>query len=202
MSKSVLLSVNPVVGYIDNFLDKDLFNALRRDLRSVEVKDAATLSDAKSVESSYRTARNCRIGRNRFDTLKQVTACVGELFHLDPLYCELPELIIYGEAGEYKKHFDSFPSGAAPEQMRSPDRGDQRIYTGVLYLNGAFSGGRTVFPRLDQAIDPRPGRLAFWQNTREGGVMPHPLSLHAGEPVESGEKRILSFWFRGPPGPV
>ena len=41
-----------------------------------------------------------------------------------------------------------------------------------------------------------PGRMVIFHNTTHDISGPHPLSLHAGMPVEAGEKWAFNMWFR------
>jgi len=71
-----------------------------------------------------------------------------------------------------------------------------RFFTAITYLNDAFEGGATSFPHVGVEIAPKAGRLVLWSNTTPGDISPHPKSAHAGMPVTSGEKNILTFWLR------
>jgi len=76
----------------------------------------------------------------------------------------------------------------------------QRRTTVLLYLNEDFSGGSTAFPELGINIKPANGKALLFANLNpvEGGVhaVPHPLSLHAGQPMEAGEKWAVNVWIR------
>lgn len=75
-------------------------------------------------------------------------------------------------------------------------RGGQRIATALLYLHPPEAGGATRFPRLELTVAPLLGRLLVFQNCGDNTQEPHPLSLHAGEPVDAGVKWIANLWFR------
>ena len=91
--------------------------------------------------------------------------------------------------------------------------------TCLAYLAEPTRGGRTVFPKLGVGFDPRVGgeflllfpygRLVMtyrvlvtdavlWWNVNENGVEDQS-TLHAGEPVEVGEKFALNLWLRQRP---
>lgn len=197
--KNALLNINPTIGYADHFLEAEALEALLADLATLETKAAKVLNASTSEASSERVAETSRIPRGRYPSVTAATERVARLFNLESIYCELPVFIHYQPGGEYKPHFDASPTGTMPPQMLSKERGNQRVFTAVLYLNDGFDGGATRFPRLNLEIEPRANRLAFWQNTQSCSPLPHPLSLHQGCPVERGEKRILTFWFRGRP---
>ena len=65
----------------------------------------------------------------------------------------------------------------------------------MVYLNQPESGGATDFPGLHLAVAPETGTLLTWNNMdREG--RPNPATLHAGTPVETGSKFVITQWYR------
>ena len=70
------------------------------------------------------------------------------------------------------------------------------MVTALVYLNKVEAGGATQFPKLGITVPAQPGRMVLFHNTTEDISGPHPLSLHAGMPVESGEKWAFNLWFR------
>ena len=70
------------------------------------------------------------------------------------------------------------------------------MVTALVYLNKVEGGGATQFPKLGITVPASPGRMVIFHNTTEDISGPHPLSLHAGMPVEAGEKWAFNLWFR------
>ncbi|MFY7983000.1 MAG: 2OG-Fe(II) oxygenase, partial [Burkholderiaceae bacterium] len=72
-------------------------------------------------------------------------------------------------------------------------RGGQRVATLVMYLNTPTRGGGTTFPDVGLEVAPIKGNAVFFSYDR-----PHPLTktLHAGAPVEDGEKWVATKWLR------
>jgi prolyl 4-hydroxylase len=100
----------------------------------------------------------------------------------------------YAVGQEFKPHFDHFsPSHSfwTTEQAR----GGQRSWTAMVFLNAVEQGGATEFPKTGLSIPPQAGALLAWNNMTPDGV-PNPNSLHAGCPVISGTKYILTKWYR------
>ena len=64
----------------------------------------------------------------------------------------------------------------------------------MIYLNNVEKGGHTSFPEINVSVKPKQGTLLVWQNTQNSVIIPE--SSHVGEPVEEGEKFILTKWFR------
>lgn len=199
LRESQLYSVNPLVGCIDNFVSQDIVQMIENELKNVEVRQATVASFTGPAVTDRRTAKNFKIQHETINVIDDVTEKIARIFRLKKSLCEYPEYISYDEGEEFKRHFDASLSGSMSGRALASELRSQRIFTGVLYLNHDFSGGTTVFPRLDVELEPKLGRLAFWQNTKPGSDKVHTLSMHQGCPVTKGNKRIVSFWFRDHP---
>jgi prolyl 4-hydroxylase len=95
---------------------------------------------------------------------------------------------------QFKDHFDWFDTERAYWQPEAK-RGGQRSWTAMVFLNQVEAGGTTDFPQLGLSIEPRPGALLLWNNAEADGT-PNHWTLHAGRPVESGSKYIITKWYR------
>lgn len=106
---------------------------------------------------------------------------------------EPPVLLRYGPGQEYRPHRDYLP----PSRVRpTADGGSgQRSRTVLAYLCGVEAGGATVFPELGLSVAPGTGGLLRFDNLDAGG-RPDPRTLHAGLPVERGEKWVCTLWVR------
>ena len=105
------------------------------------------------------------------------------------------QVLGYEPGQEYKLHSDALPPGS-----------NQRILTFLVYLNEDFDGGDTYFPDLDLAFRGGTGDAILFANVDAQGA-PDMRTRHAGRPVRSGRKMLLSKWIRsapldlsGPPG--
>lgn len=196
---SRLYSINPLVGCIDNFVSQDIVKYIESELKTVKLKEATVGSLSGAVVSDNRTAKNFKIPPETIYAIDDITEKIAKIFRLKKSLCEYPEYISYEEGEEFKRHFDGSLSGSMSGRTTDNEARSQRVFTGVLYLNHSFSGGTTLFPRLDVELTPKLGRLAFWQNTKPGSDKVHTLSMHQGCPVTKGNKRIISFWFRDRP---
>ena len=108
--------------------------------------------------------------------------------HYDLSATETWQLAKYAVGQEYKAHYDYFNFPGYPHQI--PDR----IATIVLYPNDDFRGGKTAFPELGLSIKPKAGYFLYFRYPPGDTAK---LTLHAGKPVISGEKRIATLWIRG-----
>jgi len=107
--------------------------------------------------------------------------------------CAEPMVMLhYGPGQEYFPHRDYLP----PETLAAnqPEAG-QRAITLLCYLSEVEAGGQTIFPKPNSIVTPAAGRaVAFW-NLDDNG-RPDPDTLHAGLPVQSGEKWLATLWLR------
>lgn len=105
------------------------------------------------------------------------------------------QVLSYRPGQEYKLHSDCLPPG-----------NNQRAQTFLVALTDQFEGGETSFPRIGVAIRVAAGDAIHFVNVDTKG-QPEQLAWHAGLPVRSGHKLLLSKWIRahpldlsGPPG--
>ena len=111
-----------------------------------------------------------------------------------PQHCiEAINVVRYKVGGRYDQHFDCFSfSEGFTDKIKA--EGDRK-YSCIIYLNENFSGGSTYFPNIGVEIHPSVGSLIIWSNLNSKGT-PYTESLHAGMPVEEGEKWALVTWVR------
>jgi hypothetical protein len=67
--------------------------------------------------------------------------------------------------------------------------------TFLVYLNDAYAGGETEFPKLALKHKGTTGEGLFFVNALASGE-PDLRTLHAGRPPTSGEKWIVSQFIR------
>jgi prolyl 4-hydroxylase len=108
---------------------------------------------------------------------------------------EPAQVLCYRPGEEYKLHSDALPEGP-----------NQRILTVLVALNEGYQGGETLFPAIGLAWRGRAGEALAFANV-DGTGAADPAARHAGSPVRSGTKFLLSRWIRrhpldlsGPPG--
>lgn len=104
------------------------------------------------------------------------------------------QIASYKESQQYKPHFDACVS---PKYCKSNDK-IYRKATLLVYLNDSFQGGETHFPQINKKVKPETGKAVYFVNTDEDGNEIDE-SLHAGLPIESGEKWIANVWIKFDP---
>jgi len=103
-------------------------------------------------------------------------------------------LLRYQVGQQYLPHCDWIDP--AREATRADlERWGQRVATCVVYLNDAFEGGTTEFPKLGLEFRGGVGDAFIWDNVLPTGEV-DPLTLHAGRPPTQGMKYLLSKWMR------
>jgi prolyl 4-hydroxylase len=156
----------------------------------------STLYDADYATSGYRTSFSAN-----FDPgdpfVVEISERIDALLGIEGRLGETIQGQRYLPGQEFRQHHDWFHYGMDywEREMR---QGGQRSFTAMVYLNGVESGGGTSFPYLDLTFQPSPGALIIWNNARRDGS-PNPRTLHAGCPVVSGSKYIITKWYRTRP---
>lgn len=108
---------------------------------------------------------------------------------------EVLSLLHYRPGQRYKPHFDSINRDLV-ESAEGQVQGGQRLMTILLAMgDDNFTGGDTYFPRLRASAKAATGELLRFNNTDDRGE-PLRMALHEGQPIDSGEKWLLSKWVR------
>ena len=95
---------------------------------------------------------------------------------------------------QFKDHHDYFYPG---EDYWKQERknGGQRSWTAMMFLNTLKGSGATAFPNCGIQIEPKAGVLLVWNNANPDGT-PNEDTLHAGTPVASSAKYVITRWYR------
>lgn len=109
------------------------------------------------------------------------------------------QVLRYRGTQEYRPHFDFFEPKSSEEARRLEQEGN-RVGTMIVYLSDVERGGSTYFPQLGLSIHPKKGSALWFGYLGEDGV-PDMRSEHAGLPVLTGEKWIMTKWLRQKPIP-
>lgn len=125
-----------------------------------------------------------------------VGLAMAELAGLPLERSEALAMLRYGVGQEYREHCDFLAPGTL-DSPRWRDQG-QRVTTVIAYLNDVADGGTTSFPALALRVEARAGRLLRFDNVRPDG-QGDARSLHCGDPVQGGDKWIVTAWFRERP---
>ena len=119
--------------------------------------------------------------------VKNVTNC-----HHNP--SEHLQVVKYGQGGFYTPHFDACDGDSAFCKRMDGELGP-RLWTFLIYLNDDYTGGETVFPKINKSVKPQKGKAVLFKNVDDNGSV-ISQSFHGGNPVTSGQKWIANKWIR------
>jgi prolyl 4-hydroxylase len=193
----------PRVFTVEKFLPRPVCNwfidyARRRQEMSL-VRDGAT---GRDVLSAGRSATLAGTDALELDIVLQLTKLrIAEAIQTHVSHQEPTQFLRYGPGQEYQAHYDLIrpqEEAAAAEELRVMG---QRTATVLIYLNDEYKGGETHFPHLNWGFRGKSGdALIFWNISAAGER--ERASLHAGLPIKTGTKWILSQWVRAKPVPL
>ncbi len=156
----------------------------------------STISNPTDSEivSDYRTSQTADL--HYFDDPfylqidKKITTSLG----LDPFLGETTQAQRYEPGQYYKEHWDFFSPLTSEYKIYCEWMG-QRTWTAMVYLNNVEEGGETYFKHLKLKIKPQKGTLVAWNNVYKNGI-PNLKTMHEALPPVSGNKYVITKWFR------
>jgi prolyl 4-hydroxylase len=144
-------------------------------------------------ESGFRTSYSGNLSRAD-PFIRMIERRIDDLLGMPTENAETVQGQRYMPGQEFKPHQDYFHIDQ-PYWHDIRNRGGQRSWTAMAFLNQVEEGGATEFPKLELSIPPQTGALLFWNNMNPDGS-PNPDTLHAGRPVIKGTKYIITKWYR------
>ncbi len=121
---------------------------------------------------------------------------ISLLVSLPVPHFEPPQMLHYAPGQELRAHFDTLRENDAGYGKDGAYAGD-RVVTFLLYLNEGYAGGETEFMKAGFRNKGGMGDGIFFANLKDGKT--DRMSLHAGRPIVSGEKYLLSQWIHDRP---
>ena len=191
--KLTKLANEPFVGIVDGIVTEEEANYII-DKAAGKINPARVVLSDKIGASKGRSGGNCWLRYNEDKMINSIGQRIADIVGLPLNTAESMQVIYYDKGQEYRHHFDAFDLNTERGQ-RAAKWGGQRILTALVYLNQVKAGGGTDFKKLDITVEPKIGRLVVFHNTSESIEKAHPFSLHAGLPVEEGEKWAFNMWF-------
>lgn len=187
---------HPLIVTCDNLLgDEECRYLIYSGARFVERSLVVHPQTGQPLEKGLRTSQDMTFVPTHDDVgVRCLQRRMAELGSSMLARCEPLTLLHYGPGEEYRPHRDYFTPSAP--QLVQP--GGQRETTVCVYLNDVERGGETTFPDCGVSIRPQRGRAVMFRNLHADG-RPDPHSLHAGLPVQAGEKWLATSWMRVQP---
>lgn len=193
---NVLLTIDkPRIILFGNVLSKDECEQMIA-LSKPKLNQSTTIEDTsgKAEFHQNRTSRGTFFQINETPFIARIDRRVSELMQLPVVNGEGLQILHYQKYGEYKPHFDYFPTEKPGSRVHIA-HGGQRIATLILYLNNVEDGGETIFPEIDLKVTPIQGNAIYFAYTNSKNQV-DPSTLHGGCPVLRGEKWIATKWMR------
>jgi len=124
---------------------------------------------------------------------ERLARCVGLPIGL----AEPTQIQRYQVGQQFKSHTDFFEPYSR-EYTEFCSHAGNRTWTFMVYLNDDCTGGETHFDAINMTFRPKTGMGLAWNNRYSDGSVNYD-TLHAGKPVLSGEKYVITQWFREQP---
>ena len=175
---------------INNFINNETCEKLIKIIRNNNQPSLVTSGNSKK----FRTSKTCHMNENDI-IVKYVNNKICKLVGIDNKRSEEIQGQYYSISNEFKAHNDYFDACNYEEWNTYMRELGQRTLTCMIYLNNVEKGGETEFPRLNIKLKPQKGTLIIWNNLHKNGSG-NEDTLHAGLPIISGEKFIITKWFR------
>ncbi len=190
----IIYNEDPLVYVIEDFITDEECSHIVNASDS-KLQRAKTIGGKDGIYHENRTGSNCWIAHNHSDITTGLGQRIADLIGFPLKNAESYQVVYYTGGTQYNDHHDAFDH-ETEEGRKHLERGGQRIYTALGYLNEVEEGGATEFKDLNISVKPKKGSLLVWKNILPGTTKLHPDSLHAGRPVTKGEKYAFNLWFR------
>lgn len=177
---------------IKDFISVDDCAYLKRLIKK-NLYPSRTLGGQHPRLSDFRTSSSSNLDQSD-DTVKLVESSISELLAIEPRNGEGIQGQYYTKGQTFKPHCDFLQESEA-HWKRARREGGQRVWTAMAYLDEDMHGGETKFVTAGFSIKPVTGMLLLWANMNNEGNPDH-LTLHEATPIVSGEKTILTKWYR------
>lgn len=188
-------SLLPAIAVCENILTPEECRDFIRiaEERSLSMSEVIDDEGGAAKPHPDRTSTGCVLKRGESEFARRIENRLAQLSQWPRENGEGLQILRYLPGQEYRAHYDAFSESASVQHHL--DEGGQRVATIIVYLKSPDIGGGTSFPLAGIALCPKPGTAVMFHNVdAEGQCLKQ--SLHAGMPVEEGEKFILTYWQR------
>jgi prolyl 4-hydroxylase len=129
------------------------------------------------------------------DVIKKIILRVCERCNIPFKNAEHLQVVKYDSSGYYRQHHDTAYEDK-DETRCFLSHGGHRVVTMLIYLNDDFECGETSFINLRKKIKPQKHAGILFYSLDKKRIHCHPLSLHEGKTVKSGNKYVANIWLR------
>jgi prolyl 4-hydroxylase len=199
------ISESPKIFLINNCLSDDEVDKIL-ELSKGKLKRSTIVSEDGSglVLSDIRTSSTCWIKYSDDPVIENIFNRIADILKIDRNIVkyqasELLQVVNYQKSQEFKHHHD-YLDPVYHIGNNAVMRGNNRMATFLFYLVTPEEGGETDFPlaKTEKSNDglsltlPKGSAILFYSMLPDGNL--DELSLHAGLPVQKGEKSIANLW--------
>jgi prolyl 4-hydroxylase len=151
----------------------------------------------KDPDETFRTSETADLLPRIDPVISKVNERLARCVGLPLGLAEPTQIQRYQVGQQFKSHTDFFEPYSR-EYAEFCSQTGNRTWTFMVYLNDGCEGGETHFDRIDMTFRPTTGMGLAWNNRYSDGSVNYD-TLHAGKPVLSGEKYVITQWFREQP---
>ena len=141
----------PILFIRDDFLSDEDCHEIAA-LAEPLLKRATVCGNKAGEQSAGRTGNNCWLKHDASPRIASIVKRIADLLKLPPAHAESLQVIHYGPTQQYRPHFDGWLHDGSDKSRRTLQRGGQRIWTALCYLNTVPSGGSTRFTQFDLEV--------------------------------------------------
>jgi prolyl 4-hydroxylase len=201
-----IISNDPKIIYISNFLSQKeidhLIDLCEKNKQESKVEIESKNNTAIEIKEEQRTSSTAFLSKGMTleviniekraaeFAIKNSTNKINESYSYN--YIEPMQIVVYKNQEYYKPHMDTFSNNSKDLLY-----GGNRFATILVYLNTLDDSekGKTIFPKLNIAVQPRRGDAIYFENMKDGQI--DYRLLHEGEPTNSEKKKyIMNIWIR------
>ncbi|QAU24130.1 2-oxoglutarate-dependent dioxygenase [Dyella sp. M7H15-1] len=190
----VPLSVDsPALRILGNLLSPEECDALIEEAKPRLQRAKTVDTSGKQQIDARRTSEGMFFTIGESPLIRQVEQRIATLLSIPIDHGEGLQVLHYLPGQQYEPHYDWFDP-QQPGFAAITAKGGQRIASLVMYLNTPAAGGGTAFPEVGLTVTALRGSAVYFSYDTGDTA-----SLHAGLPVQKGEKWIATKWLRERP---
>jgi prolyl 4-hydroxylase len=183
----------PVVRVMDALLDPDECDQLIEQARPRLARAMTVDTEGRKQVDDRRTSAGMFFRLGESPLIERIEGRLAALLGVPASHGEGLQVLHYRPGQEYEPHYDWFDP-AQPGFEAVTAHGGQRVASVVMYLNTPEAGGGTGFPHIGLTVTALKGSAVYFAYDTGDTT-----SLHAGLPVQHGEKWIATKWLRERP---
>ncbi|RDS80107.1 2-oxoglutarate-dependent dioxygenase [Dyella monticola] len=184
---------SPALRVLNDFLSADECIALIEQATPRLQRAKTVDSSGKQQIDARRTSEGMFFTTGETPLIKRIEQRIASMLSIPVDHGEGLQVLHYLPGQQYEPHYDWF-NPEQPGFAAITAQGGQRIASLVMYLNTPDAGGGTAFPEVGVTVTARRGAAVYFAYDTGDEA-----SLHAGLPVQKGEKWIATKWLRERP---